>query len=441
MVSRTLPALCCFLLLVGGYAILAQPPLPNSQPPARSPSLLKQMEAEVADIVTQTQGCVVSVEGRITLLNFLFPSSVRSEMMRQFDKLPPERRAEAERNFLQMQESLQSTDKNKMFVAGAPQAGSGFLIPGGFVVTTAEVMENLAQVAIVLPNGKRMRPQWINVDSYSNIAVIRLETNSLSGLNWGNSHQVKPGHFAIAIGNQAGFANSACLGLVSGVNRSGRSSNLRYHGLIQFQGVIGAGNSGSPLLNSSGEVIGMVIATPGGGNDLGARAGIPISPGNPQIPQPPNNEKRKTAIVFFDGMANTGFALPSQHLRPIVETLCKGANVKPVRDGWLGISIPKKDKDGDMTARINGIYQDSPAHKAGILPGDIVIAINGQPTPTLDDMRKAILNIKAGKILRLDILRGNTQHQRTLTIEPRPEQETINQIPVIEGAGGGGGRK
>ena len=435
MVLCTFRALYCFLLLVGGGAVVAQSPTPNSQPPARPPSLLKQMEAEVAVMVAQTQGSVVSIEGRITLLNFLFPSSVSSELMRQFDRLPPERRAEAERNFLHIQESLKSTDKDKMFVAGAPQAGSGFLIPSGFVVTTAEVMENLTEIVIVLPNGKRMHPQWINADPYSNIAVIKLETDASPGLAWGDSQRVKAGHFAVAIGNQAGFANSACLGLVSGINRSGRSGTLRYHGLIQFQGVVGAGNSGSPLLNSSGEVIGMVVATPCGDSELGVRAGMPVPSGNPQMPPMPNNEKQKPAIVFFDGMANTGFALPAHQLQPIVETLCKGVNVKPVRDGWLGISIPKKDRDGEMAARVNGIYRNSPAHRAGILPGDIVIAINGQPTRTLDAMRKAILNIKAGKTLRLDILRSGTQHQRTLTIEARPDVETINQTPVIEGEG------
>ncbi len=432
MISCLLRALLLMVCLAEGVPTLAQPSAPTPQT-ARPPTLLRQMESEVADLVAQTQPCVVSIEGRITLLNLLFPPSVRSELIQEFSQLPAERRAELERNFSAIQESLKSTDKDKMYAMGPPQAGSGFLISGGFVVTTAEVVENMTEIAVVLSNGKRIRPLWVNVDPYSNIAVIKVEFPVSFGLAWGDSQRLRAGNFVIAIGNQAGFANSACLGMVSGLNRSGHSGSLRYHGLIQFQGVVGAGNSGSPLLNSQGEVVGMVVAAPAGEHEpltVRRRSGGLAPPNSQDAPPVPNGDKRNTAILFLDGVANTGFAMPSQQLRPIIETLCKGANVKPMREGWLGIKLPQNADNDEMEAQIPVVYVDSPAAKAGLLPGDVIVGINGQPIKTLSGMKQAILNLKAGTKLQLDILRGNTQRRHTLITEPRPDPETLKQIPT-----------
>ena len=390
------------------------------------------METEVADLAAQSQPFVVSIEGRITLINLLFPSSVRLQLMQQFSQLPAANRAEMERNFFAVQESLKSTDKDKMYTAGPPQAGSGFLIAGGFVVTTAEVVENLTEITVVAPNGKRSRPQWINADPFSNIAVLKMENDADSGLAWGDSQRVKVGHFVLAIGNQAGFAHSVCLGMVAGVNRSGHSGAMHYHGLIQFQGVVGAGNSGSPLINSQGEVVGMVVAAPIG-ESLKVRTARDVPPPpNAQQPSPaPNRGKENAAVFFFDGAANTGFAMPSQQMRSILEVLCKGANVKPVRDGWLGVKMPQTAEDNENAARIAFVYAESPAAKAGLTAGDVLIGINGQPIKTLDAMKQAIRNLKAGQTLRVDFQRGATQHHRTLIIEPRPDPETLKHIPTL----------
>lgn len=421
---------CAALCFAGSLPVLAQAP---AQPPRneRPHSLMHQLEAEVTDIVTQSQPAVVSIEGRITRLNLVFPDALRQQLMQEFGKLPAENRAQVERNFLMMQEAMKSTEKDKMFALGPPQAGSGFLIAGGFAVTTAEVVSNMTDISVVLSNGARIRPVWINADPFSNIAVLKLNLPNAPALEWGNSAQVRAGNLAVVIGNQAGFANSAGLGLIAGINRSGRSGNLRYRGLIQFQGAVGAGNSGSPLLNSDGDVIGMVVAAPAEENALPfPNNGVPVPPGqNEGNDAPPQNG---AAFLFFNGIANTGFALPANHLRSIIDTLSQGANVKPIREGWLGLrAVEKVTASGAEGLLVDRVYADSPAADAGILPGDRLLRINGQPIATLAQMKQLTQNVKAGVVFQLQMQRGSIKHSRTLTTHPRPDPDSVNQMPML----------
>src|SRR5262249_52218167 len=104
---------------------------------------------------------------------------------------------------------------------------------------------------------------WTNSDKSSNVAVLKVDGVDLKlGLNWGDSSHISPGSLALTIGNQAGFRNSVCLGLISGMGRAGRSAGRRYNNLIQFQRPVSGAGSGGPLLNVRGEVIGMIVAAP-----------------------------------------------------------------------------------------------------------------------------------------------------------------------------------
>ncbi len=150
--------------------------------------------------------------------------------------------------------------------ADIPKAGTGFCIGDGFIVTTADVVDGMEEPIVVTTDGIRIRTKVVGVDNETNIGVLHLNADStMPALVLGDSNSVSVGNFAICIGNQSGNQNAASLNTISGIRSDGMFSGRRFYPqLLQIAGTIAAGNSGAPLLNSHGDVIGMVVAVPVG---------------------------------------------------------------------------------------------------------------------------------------------------------------------------------
>ncbi len=257
----------------------------------------------------------------------------------------------------------------------AASLGSGFIIKkNGTVVTNNHVIAN-AEDIIVRVNNKEYEAKVIGADPYSDIAVIKIESSkNFSTVEFGNSDKARVGDWVIAIGNPFGLGGTVTSGIISARNRD---INLtRYDDFIQTDAPINRGNSGGPLFNMDGDVVGIntAIYSPSGGS-----SGI-------------------------------GFAIPSNYASTIIEQLIKYGETKR---GWLGVRIQQVTKeiatvaglDEPKGAFIGGVSEGSPAEKGGMKSGDIVLEFDGQKIKTMRNLPKVVANTKPNKKVTVKVWR------------------------------------
>jgi S1-C subfamily serine protease len=256
-------------------------------------------------------------------------------------------------------------------------AGSGItLTPDGYVLTNDHVVSGARKFQVTLTDGSSMTASLVGTDPDTDLAVIRAEGSSLPYSVLGDSLQLKAGQLVIAIGNPLGFQSTVSTGVVSALGRALRSRDGRLiESIIQHTAPLNPGNSGGPLVNSSGLVIGV-----------------------------------NTAIIFQ--AQGIGFAIPSNTARWVVsEILTHGR----VRRGYLGIAGATRpltrriaryhSLDGEGAIEIVSVDQDSPARKAGLHLGDFIVAVNGVRVGSVDDLHRFLSEWVFGDTLRLTVLR------------------------------------
>ena len=317
-----------------------------------------------------------------------------------------------------------------------PRIGTGFSIGDGLILTTADVLDGMSEPVIITETGERMRTRVLGVDNETNIGLLHVNSElSLPALLLGNSALVAPGHFAVCIGNQAGSTNSVALSTISGVRTDGIFSGRRFYpSLLQISGPVVPGNSGAPVLNSSGQVIGMVVAvpvsdwTPSALSSFGGPRGAQAS----NTPPGPGGAERSVAartasdntqggqnrpvgmpgLPFFrSSAAAAGYAMPIDAARPIIADFKAG---KPAQHCWIGVSVSSQFSHSALpdrldlirTVTVNGLYPDSPAHKAGVQLGDQIVSINGRPTREEVDVRIVSMQSRPGDSIQIELLRG-----------------------------------
>jgi serine protease Do len=260
----------------------------------------------------------------------------------------------------------------------APQLsqGSGFFVsPDGYIMTNAHVVKGADKITVVLNDGRELDATLIGEDPHTDIAIIKTEGTEFSFVNFGNSDAMDIGEWVIAIGSPFQLEASLTVGVVSAKGRQ----NLRITDLedfIQTDAAINPGNSGGPLLNLDGEVIGI-----------------------------------NTAIVSrTGGYMGIGFAIPSNMAKNIMDQLIdKGA----VTRGFLGVSLQPVDKDiadafnlpKPEGALISEVVKDSPADKAGLKQGDIILECNKTPVKSLQSFRNEVSLMNPGADISLKLNR------------------------------------
>jgi len=267
--------------------------------------------------------------------------------------------------------------------------GSGFIISSdGYVVTNEHVVGNAEEIIVALENGKEYPAKLVGKDRVSDVALLKLEKEHLPAIGFGDSDQLLIGEWAIALGNPFGlFVNSqptVTVGVISAVDRDFSPLEGRvYEDMIQTDAAINPGNSGGPLCNADGEVVGM-------------------------------NTFIFTGDTRSSGSVGVGFAIPSNHIRKVVERLKTREGEDT--DVWLGLYV------ADLNAYlarmlgypyITGLYikridHKSPAEKAGLKLGDIITSFNGQKVASVADARQVIedLDLRVGDKLYVGIWRN-----------------------------------
>ena len=291
--------------------------------------------------------------------------------------------------------------------------GSGFIISAdGFIVTNNHVVAPARDNAVVeaitvtLNDGTEYEAEVVGRDIASDLAVLRIRSRgALPFVRFGDSRQVRVGDWVIAIGNPFTLGGTVTAGIVSALHRNLNAGN--YDRYIQTDAPINSGNSGGPMFDLQGNVIGIntALISPTGGN-----VGI-------------------------------GFAIPAEQARPIVETLMRGERV---RRGYMGVGLQSLTEPGVAQALgiernrgelIRAVTGGGPAARAGIQQGDVVMSVNNQPVTPEQSVSYLISNLPVGSRVPVEILRGGQRRTVTVTLAERPSDEELARLNQVEEGG------
>ena len=271
---------------------------------------------------------------------------------------------------------------------GARQArGSGFIVRAdGLIVTNGHVVKDSTTVTVTLDDGTELRAKVVGTDPRTDIAVLKVEAGKgLPFIELGNSSDVRPGEWVVAMGNPFGLGGTVTAGIVSAISRDIGAGP--YDQFIQIDAPINQGNSGGPLFTQDGKVIGMntAIFSPSGGS-----VGI-------------------------------GFAIPSDMIRTVTDQLASSGHVtrgyigvatQPV-SGAVAKALHLPDAAGALLA---GVEAGSPAAKAGLEPGDVILAVNGQKIGTPRDLALTVSTVPPGQEARFHIVRDGEPRDVSLRV-------------------------
>ncbi len=269
--------------------------------------------------------------------------------------------------------------------------GSGFIInKKGYIITNAHVVKNAEKITIVLQDEREFRAKIVGTDPATDIALLKIKPSGkeLPTCPIGNSDKLQVGDFAIAIGNPFGLRGTVTFGIISAKGRSrlsGTDASLK--NFIQTDVPINRGNSGGPLLNIRGQVIGVnsMIYSPSGGN-IGIGFAIPI-----------NIVKNVVAQIMKKGKVERGFI---------------GAMIQPI-DAATARHFGFKRKKGVI---ISSVKRGGPADRAGLRSGDIILEVNGKKIKTLEQLKRVISYVEPGNKIKMKILRKGKQIDITLRV-------------------------
>jgi serine protease Do len=280
---------------------------------------------------------------------------------------------------------------------GKPQSqiehgiGSGILIsPDGYIVTNNHVVDGAVDINVTLNDRRILPAKLVGTDPLTDLAVIKVAGTNLPNAPWGNSTALRPGQTVLAFGNPFGFRFTVTRGIVSGLNRPNPFSRDRRQpgSFIQTDAAINHGNSGGPLVNARGEVIGI----------------------------------NTFLISSSDSFSGMGFAIPSQIVRPTVEALIRDGKVK---HGYMGIGIsdvtPENAKffhvDNNEGALVSQVEPSSPAAKAGLKVGDVITELDGQKVTDASQLQIEVGQKHPGSTIKLQVLRDGKSVSVPVTLE------------------------
>jgi serine protease Do len=271
-------------------------------------------------------------------------------------------------------------------------AGSGFIVSSdGYILTNTHVVANSDEVTVRLTDRREYPAKVIGADERTDVAVIKINATNLPTVRLGDPTKIKPGQWVLAIGSPFGFENSATAGIISATSRSLPSDN--YVPFIQTDVAVNPGNSGGPLFNLSGEVIGI-------NSQIFSRTG---------------------------GYMGVSFAIPIDVARNVEDQLIKTGHV--VR-GRIGVTIQDVNAqlaesfglDRPRGALVSSVEKDGPASKAGLAPGDVILSVNGHSIERYGELSGSIAAMKPGVDASLQVWRQGKQQNVSVKIAELKEQ-------------------
>jgi len=280
----------------------------------------------------------------------------------------------------------------------ANSLGSGFIIdPSGVVVTNNHVVADADEITVILNDGRKLSAKLIGHDQKTDLAVLQVETDRpLPAVKWADSDKVRLGQWVIAIGNPFSLGGTVTAGIVSARNRDINSGP--YDNYIQTDASINRGNSGGPLFNLNGEVVGIntAIISPSGGS-IGIGFSVPA----------------KTAVAVIDQLRQFGETRRGWlgvRIQPVTDEIAESLNIKPARG-----------------ALVAGVEDKGPAKPAGIEAGDVIVKFDGRDIREMRDLPRVVADTPVGKEVPVVIVRKGKEETRTVTLGRLEDGEKLQQ--------------
>jgi serine protease Do len=279
--------------------------------------------------------------------------------------------------------------------------GSGVVVDAenGYVVTNYHVIQNASRVQVHLSDGRTILAKDIDVVGYdvlTDLAVLRMRADQLTAATWGDSRELEVGDWVLAVGNPYGLDRTVTCGIVSATQRRGFGHGI-YQNFLQTDAAVNPGNSGGPLLNIRGELIGI------------------------------------TTAIVGEAYQGISFAIPSEVAQDVYNRLKEGGKVAR---GWLGVELApdvspevaeKLQLKGKKGALVADVRPGSPAQKAGLEPGDLITDWNGQKVPSRMELPILVASTQPGTTVKVKIMREGMERELSVQVTERPEEATLRQ--------------
>lgn len=358
---------------------------------ANAQAVLESLEREINALARKVQVGVVSVEGGALVPPGTSPS---------IRVVPPQN--ETARRWLEAIRLLN-------LPTPVSRKGSGFVIDhDGWILTSADIVRGAETCTVRFADGRRVRAQVVSSDDVTDLALLKCPEPTPQSLAIGDSDKVDIGSLVLCVGTLGGYEQSVALGVVSGKERTGVLGQQQFlSNLLQISGAGGAGSSGAPVVNTRGEVVGVVIASIAPGL---ASAPLDRDPGRTNTTLP--NLGSSLEMSLF-GSAGGVLAVPINDVRAVLDDMRTGR----LRRAFLGV-MPA-DRDGSEGAEVVRLAPNSPAAQAGIRLGDVILSLNNTPVRRAADVSAFLRRSKPGQRVQVEVLRGNSRIKVTAQLGER----------------------
>ncbi len=292
------------------------------------------------------------------------------------------------------------------------ELGSGVIIDKdhGYIVTNEHVVHDAEQIVVRIGRSNDVEGTLIGVDARTDLAVIKVKGPLGVAAEWGDSEKMEVGDWVIAVGSPFGLERTVTAGIVSATNRHGLTRGDRYEDFIQTDAAINPGNSGGPLINLRGQVIGI----------------------NTAIIRPPQERREREEDAWIGTATGIGMAISSDIARPVVAQIIR--NGKVVRS-YLGIvpspvspatarALGLPEEQGG--AYVQDVRRDSPAAKAGLRTGDVVVRLDSKDVEDPSSLRTRAFTLPIGSKVPVEFFRGGKKQSVDVTIEAMPERVPVD---------------
>ena len=374
---RFLPAAA----LAAAFALTAAQPAA-----ARGPENIADVAEQVIDAVVNISTSQ-KIDPRVTELPDVPPGSPMEEFFDQFFK------------------NRRGGGGNEQTPRRVNSLGSGFIIDAsGLVVTNNHVIADADEINVILNDGTKLKATLVGKDNKSDLALLRVHADQpIKAVKFGDSDKLRLGEWVIAIGNPFSLGGSVTAGIVSARNRDINSGP--YDNYIQTDAAINRGNSGGPLFNLNGEVVGVNTAI--------------ISPSG--------------------GSIGIGFAVPSNSAIAVIDQLRQFGET---RRGWLGVRIQQVTDDIAESLNISpahgalvaGVDDKGPAKPAGIEPGDVVVSFDGHDVKEMHDLPRVVADTPVGKVVDVVVIRKGKQETHKVTVGRLQDNEKVAEASAKQEA-------